>query len=109
MLQLWRYRTYDEELSKAPKKRVPTRGEKRRFLVRETVSLQPPNTTSAPPIGNRDVYTKQELLNDIIGASSTNDIQVNGVNAKCLIDTGSVISTISESFVVTFLKQVQIK
>ena len=38
-----------------------------------------------------------------------NDIQVNGVNAKCLIDTGSVISTISGSFVVTFLKQVQIK
>ena len=34
---------------------------------------------------------------------------MNGANAKCLIDTGSVISTISEFFVVTFLKQVQIK
>ena len=53
--------------------------------------------------------TKQQLLNDIIGVSSTNTIQVNGVNAKCLIDTGSVISTISESFIVTFTKQVRIK
>ena len=94
---------------KHPRKRVPARREKRLILVGETVSLQPLKTTSAPPKGSRDVDTKQQLLNDIIGAASTNDIQVNGVNAKCLIDTGSVISTISESFVVTFLKQVQIK
>ena len=43
--------------------------------------------------------SKQQLLNNIIVASLTNDIQVNGVNVKCLIDTGSVISTISEYFV----------
>ena len=38
-----------------------------------------------------------------------NDIHVNEVNVIFLIDTGSDISTISESVVVTFLKQVQIK
>ena len=38
-----------------------------------------------------------------------NDIQMNVVNYKCLIDTGSVISTISDSFVMTYLKKVQIK
>ena len=72
-------------------KRKPASKEKRHFLVGQTVRFQPSK-------GNRDVSSEQKLLNDIIGAASTNDIQVNGVNVKCLIETSSVISIISESF-----------
>ncbi len=45
----------------------------------------------------------------MIGEASVTDIKIDVVSTKCLVDTGSVISTVSESFLLNQLRHIVIK
>ncbi|XP_062420887.1 uncharacterized protein K02A2.6-like [Pungitius pungitius] len=48
--------------------------------------------------GSKDVLTKERFLRHAVGKCPEVDIQIGGVLLRCLLDTGSNVSTLTESF-----------
>ena len=52
---------------------------------------------------------KSNILSQMLGEMSTSELKVENISTTCLLDTGSVISTVSENFMVTYLPDVEVK
>lgn len=50
------------------------------------------------PEGSKNTLTKERFLEHAVGECPEVDIQIGGVPLKCLLDTGSNVSTLAESF-----------
>lgn len=48
--------------------------------------------------GSKDTLTKEQFLKNTVGECPEVDIRIDGVPLRCLLDTGSNVSTLTESF-----------
>ena len=80
-----------------------------RSLVATTIidPIKPANPTN--DVARKTCEDKTQLKNRIVGECSISDIATEGIPTQCLIDTGCVISTISESFILNNMKDTAIK
>ena len=84
-------------------------GSRGRSLVATTIidPIKPANPTN--DVARKTCEDKTQLKNRIVGECSISDIATEGIPTQCLINTGCVISTISESFILNNMKDTAIK
>lgn len=64
---------------------------------------------SKPAICTHEAVKERHLPKNVVGSKGTADVSVNGVNCSCLLDTGSQVTTVAESFYLTYLSEHPIK
>ena len=48
--------------------------------------------------------TREDFIHRIVGKCPTVEVQLGGVKLQCLLDSGSEVTTVTESFFVTFMQ-----